>query len=223
MIIELDKTWNKVRIPQNGITQISFGFVKDTGTESQRQIVREAVREWHDCNVQFNENVKNPYQADVRITFGSNGCESKIGTTATSADRRKPTMFLKSMESKDELRRHALHEFGHVLGAQHEHFHPDFPYDWNLEAIINQLRKDGFKDPATKAKVDITPLDIRKDKNRNKKYSMSDFDSKSIMIYRIHKDWLQRRASHKEAPKEFKGNYKLTDKDKEQIRKAYST
>jgi len=219
MIIDLNKRWNTVRNPLNGITQISFGFIDKSGSPGQRQIVREAAKEWHECKVHFNENHKSPNLADVRITFGSNGCESKIGIEAQSVDRKNPTMFLKGIENPKELRRHVLHEFGHVLGAQHEHFHPQFPYNWDLSAIERQFRNDGFKDPKEKVKRDI-----------NQRYRLKepgllmsdDFDDKSIMIYRIYEDWLKMREPFNEVRKEFKGNYDLTYKDKWLMKRAYA-
>jgi len=218
MIIDLEKRWNTVRDPRDGITQISFGFIDETGTQSQCETVRKTVKEWHECNVHFNENRTSPNKADVRITFGSNGCETKVGTEAKSVDRKKPTMFLKRTEGGKELRRHVLHEFGHVLGAQHEHFHPRFPYSWDLSAVELHFSNDGFKHPKKKVQRDINQRYNREQPG----YLMSGFDEKSIMIYRIYKDWLQKREPFNEAPKEFKGNYHLTDKDKELMTRAYA-
>src|SRR5690606_8622337 len=83
----------------------------------------------------------------VRVKFASMGgwYTSKIGKDALKIPKPNPTVHLEWLKDKSGnvkskmMKRHILHEFGHVLGAEHEHFSPDFlsMYKWNRHAVIN--------------------------------------------------------------------------------------
>jgi len=81
-----------------------------------------------------------------------------------------------------------LHEFGHALGLVHEHFHADFPYSWNRNAVYEDLKKQGgpwvetayidrhvfHEDPAGKLPADD---------------EIKPFDPSSVMNYTIPSNW----------------------------------
>ena len=71
-------------------------------------------------------------KADIRIDFKQGaGSSSRIGTDALSEkNQTKRTMNLDiNLSQSDEfIRRKVLHEFGHVLGCEHEHRKYLFPY-----------------------------------------------------------------------------------------------
>lgn len=67
----------------------------------------------------------NAPKADIRIDFKQGaGSSSRVGTDAlTEKDQSKRTMNLdiRLGQSEEFIRRKVLHEFGHVLGCEHEH------------------------------------------------------------------------------------------------------
>jgi tetratricopeptide (TPR) repeat protein len=80
-----------------------------------------------------------------------------------------------------EFKRVVLHEFGHALGFQHEHQHPEQKIPWNKAAVYEFYGK-----PPTswdKVKVDQNIFNVlTKDQTQ-----FSVFDKKSIMVYPIDK------------------------------------
>lgn len=64
-------------------------------------------------------------KADIRVDFKQGGgSSSRVGTDALSEkDQNKRTMNLdiNLAHSEEFIRRKVLHEFGHVLGCEHEH------------------------------------------------------------------------------------------------------
>ncbi len=78
--------------------------------------------------------------ADIRISFLEPGSWSFIGTDAKAIDPPDPTMNLGWLDPEtadDEYRRVVLHEFGHALGAVHEHSSPAGGINWNKEAVYD--------------------------------------------------------------------------------------
>ena len=118
------------------------------GTENQKEAVRSTIQRrkkltgadfvtWEDCaNVRFRETTKNnDNSAKLRITFKAVGDDnwywSALGTKALDRSKypsTKPTMRLAGLPDEfppSELHRgNILHEFGHVLGLEHEHQSP---------------------------------------------------------------------------------------------------
>jgi hypothetical protein len=88
-----------------------------------------------------------------------------------------------------EYRRVVVHEFGHAIGAVHEHQVPKGGIKWNLKAVY-----DYFSGPPNNwSKADI-------DFNVVQKYSVdqlngTSFDKKSIMLYQFPKEFILAPAS----------------------------
>ncbi|KAF8689765.1 peptidase M12A family, partial [Rhizoctonia solani] len=88
-------------------------------------VVREIKRyasQWSDeANVQFD--FVREGDAHIRIAGEPNKYWSYVGTAALDFTQDQPTMNLGFDANTDhtQIRRHVLHEFGHALGAQHEH------------------------------------------------------------------------------------------------------
>ena len=88
-------------------------------------------------------------QPDIRITFASaDGAFSYIGTDAQSIAQNVATMNLGWLDHPIEhvedpvlygVGTVILHEFGHALGLIHEHQSYQFPYNWNEQAILDEL------------------------------------------------------------------------------------
>ncbi|KAM6530265.1 hypothetical protein FALCPG4_008390 [Fusarium falciforme] len=82
-----------------------------------------------------------PEHSDIRITF-TNESKCLIGRSAEN-HRGEPTMWLNMHRDSSmgaEARRakrlyDILHEFGHALGMQHEHQHPECKVNWNMQVI----------------------------------------------------------------------------------------
>lgn len=118
--------------------------------------------------------------SDIRITFGKSSA-SYVGRKAEIEGRCKgATMWLAEycdIIDRDErkLTRQAaiLHEFGHALGMEHEHQHPDFKPEWNYRVL---QAKNGWD--AETVRFNYQMLGRRGVK-------LAPYDPKSIMHYPI--------------------------------------
>ncbi len=150
--------------------------------------------------------------AEIRISFRYPGSWSYIGTDALGAPKNQPTMnfgWLTRNTPDDEYARVVRHEFGHALGAIHEHQNPAAGIPWDKEAVYRYFT--GPPNNWTREQVDV---------NLFQKYSkditqFTEFDPKSIMLYPIPNqftigDW--------EAPWR---NKELSEKDKALIATVY--
>jgi len=80
----------------------------------------------------------------IRVAFSPKGrFSSQHGTAALDVPADEPTMVLGfeaddlTPEYDDWFQGMVRHEFGHALGAVHEHQSPVFPYHWNRQAVID--------------------------------------------------------------------------------------
>lgn len=123
-------------------------------------------------------------EAEIRISFSPDGSWSYMGTDAFLAPADEQTMnfgWLDEFSSDDEISRVVLHEFGHALGAMHEHQHPEAGFEWNEEEVLKYYM--GPPNNWTEEEVRFNVLD---------RYSTdvsqySEFDTRSIMLYPIPK------------------------------------
>jgi hypothetical protein len=168
------KKWKKGR---------TLGIQFLDGSATQKQKAQHFAKEW----LQF-ANLKFDFSAgaasDVRISFQADpGSWSAIGTDALVTEyfkKEEPTMnfgWLQDDTEDQEWRRVVVHEFGHAIGAIHEHQNPKGGIQWNLAAVYAYFSGP----PNNWSKEDI-------DFNVVQKYSMSQlnatsFDPKSIMLY----------------------------------------
>ncbi|KAJ5715617.1 uncharacterized protein N7483_012798 [Penicillium malachiteum] len=165
---------------------------------------------------------------DVRISFldsGQNGPRwySEIGSDALNiTDQRKPTMRLTWYTDTEYLamKHNILHEFGHMLGALHEHCSPDFPFEWNCQAIYHDyevyIRREIQRTGQSLTPSQITSRaqqrandDIIKKPNRHN-LRCSTFDDQSVMLYTIEKRWLQPNISDYPPRRTLGKNYNLS-------------
>jgi hypothetical protein len=125
----------------------------------------------------------NDPQAEIRIAFDmTDGSWSYIGTDALLENAAASTMnygWLEPSTPDDEVGRVVLHEFGHALGAIHEHQSPDAGIPWDREAVYAYYM--GPPNNWTRADVDSNIFD---------RYSAtttqySKFDPDSIMLYAV--------------------------------------
>jgi hypothetical protein len=81
-------------------------------------------------------------KAPVRISFLQPGSWAYQGKDCLTAPASEPTVnfgWLKDDSPQKEIERVVLHEFGHVLGLQHEHGNPASTLRWNRQKVYEQL------------------------------------------------------------------------------------
>lgn len=150
------------------------------GSARQKQRVREHAEIWMEyANIKLNFSSR--AKPDIRISFrADDGSWSAVGTDALLEPARSPTMnfgWLEDDTDDEEYGRVVVHEFGHALGAIHEHQNPKGGIRWKLSAVYRYFSGP----PNNWSREDI-------DFNVVEKYSVdqlnaSTFDPKSIMLY----------------------------------------
>lgn len=151
------------------------------GSAALRGQVQRVVMDWepHTC-VSFE--FGNHASPDIRISFEPDkGHWSWVGTDALVIPQDEATMNLAICDgaSPESINHVILHEFGHVLGARHEHQSPAADIPWNKEAAYEYYTGP----PNCWSRDDV-------DRNVFQKYSadftqFTEFDPDSIMVYAI--------------------------------------
>ncbi|MFL6248010.1 MAG: hypothetical protein ACJ74H_18450 [Thermoanaerobaculia bacterium] len=112
------------------------------GSKRLQARVEAAAMQWVEyANLKF-EFGDDP-DAQIRVTFKADpGSWAYQGKTALSIPAKQPTVnfgWLKADTPSDEIDRTVLHEFGHVLGLQHEHGNPASTLKWKKEEVYRDL------------------------------------------------------------------------------------
>lgn len=148
-----------------------------------KQKIQEYAKKWEKIvSVRFS--FGNAPDAEIRITCTiGDGSWSYLGTDALTIPQSQATMnygWFTPTTPEDEFSRTTLHEFGHALGATHEHQHPTAGIPWNRPAVYQYYQAtQGW----SKADVDFQ---IFAKYNKNLVNS-SNYDKTSIMHYAIDK------------------------------------
>ena len=119
---------------------------------------------------------------DIRISFEQEGSWSYLGTDALGIRETLPTMnygWLTPDVSDREYERVVVHEFGHALGAIHEHQSPGATIPWDKPAVYAYY--GGPPNNWSKADVDVNLFELY-DQTITQ---FSQFDPASIMLYAI--------------------------------------
>jgi hypothetical protein len=118
--------------------------------------------------------------APVRVTFKLDGSWSYLGQDALHIAPGTPTMnygWLTPTTADDEYSRVVLHEFGHALGAVHEHQSPTEQIPWDPPAVYAYYALQGWDKNEVDQQVLMRygPAGMQ----------FSQFDPKSIMLYPV--------------------------------------
>jgi hypothetical protein len=175
-----------------------------------REMIEKYAHQWEKhANIKFS--FGNDPDAEIRITCTlGKGSWSYLGTDALTRPRSQPTMnygWFTEKTPEKEFARTVLHEFGHALGAIHEHMNPAGNIPWNRPAAYRYyMGTQGW------SKNDV-------DNQLFAKYSMSQlnlssYDPKSVMHYPVPKELATDGF-------EVGWNTGLSEQDKAFIRKVY--
>jgi len=167
---------NPKKWPHGQTLKVSF---LDGDTYVQEK-VRNIAKEWENyANIKF-EFIEEK-NGDIRVAFMlGNGSWSAIGKDASARPLNIPTMnygWLTPNTDETEFRRVVLHEFGHTLGAIHEHQNPANGIQWNKENVYRYFM--GPPNNWPREEVDHNIFDRYSKTITN----YTDFDANSIMIY----------------------------------------
>ncbi|MGF6112685.1 hypothetical protein HKK52_14600 [Pseudomonas sp. ADAK2] len=157
---------------------------------------------------------------DIRISCTPGTYWSTVGTDALlqeegatmglSPDMRMPAFFAANV----------MHEFGHVLGAQHEHQHPEVNIPWNKPALYEAHggNADDYEEDGEDDDYYDYVRDLIKQRYLNRldanEVRHSSYDPKSIMHYAIRQEW-----THGDFKIDL--NLVLSEKDKAFMAEAY--
>ena len=150
---------------------------------------------------------------DIRIKSDPGIYQSAIGNNAMLIEAHEPTMRLSpDLRSPVFFTANVMHEFGHALGAEHEHLHPESNIPWNKAAVYaaHWVDENADEDDATRRAVDERYFNLLDASD----FDYSSYDPKSIMHYAVRQDW-----THGDFKIDL--NLKLSEKDKAFMAKAY--
>ncbi len=154
--------------------------------DAATQLVRDSWGAHANLNFNFYQGDGEPgmtYHITVKF-LADKGWNSRLGKFSA---RNNPSMYLSRLNdypvTSAVFQRVVMHEFGHALGAIHEHQNPDVinRIQWNKEAVYKAMaRPPGRWTRATtdNAYFNILPTDLH-----------SEFDEHSIMLYQIYREW----------------------------------
>ncbi|EJN30294.1 Astacin (Peptidase family M12A) [Pseudomonas sp. GM78] len=188
--------------------RLKIGFLESD--PELEDLFKSAVAQWTPHINLSIEYVINLTQADIRVAFGAcrDGHWSRVGTDALTVPIEKPTMQIDFKEEhSDEIWiAIILHEFGHALGLQHEHQHPDANIDWHTPKVYKICKeRHGWSEDTTRSNI------FRKHKNIK---ALGPYDQTSIMHYGFGKAFIWKGTA---IPRPLT----LSEKDKELISSIY--
>ncbi|KAI8650653.1 ZnMc domain-containing protein [Fusarium keratoplasticum] len=164
---------------------LKIGF--QGGSTWQKDKVKKYAPEWCQyANIKFT--FVNSGEVDILISFNpGSGSWSYLGTDSSwFSSRNRPSMnlgWINDNTPEDEIKGVILHEFGHAIGAIHEHESPYANIPWNKEQVYKDL--GGPPNKWDRATVDNNMFTL---------YSLdetqaSDFDPDSVMLYYFPASW----------------------------------
>lgn len=149
------------------------------GSRERQDKVKAIAPEWGKYgNIDFifstDKESKKKFDIVINITEKGGGGDSYVGNQSKYfSSKLKPSMNLHSVSKMV-----VLHEFGHALGLQHEHQHPERAFEYDQEGISEFCSKD----PKNKESCERNWLKTHKGRNT----ILFQYDVDSVMHYQIH-------------------------------------
>jgi serralysin len=175
-VADPSRVWDR---PTTGPLVLRVRFLN--GTPAQHTEVLKHARAWCEhVAIEFDQS--DAYDAQIRVSFApGHGNWSYVGTDAV----RPAIGFAQaSMNLVDIDPGMVLHEFGHALGLEHEHQHPDTPLQLNRPQILAEMTQ-----PPNRWSVEQVDRNIL-DRLAPADVTATPFDPASIMAYEIPPSWL---------------------------------
>ncbi|RON61091.1 peptidase M12 [Pseudomonas fluorescens] len=170
-LINYSKLW------ANGRT-LKIAFI-DAPEANRKQRIIEAASRWLPyINLQFD--FVDGLQGDIRIATKNNDNSSMLGTDALLIHPDWPTMNLGVDPDHEDFDAIVTHEFGHALGAMHEHQHPHANIPWDKPKVYEYYQNREMN-PLTREQVDMNlfrPFDTLA-------AIYTDYDRRSIMHHPV--------------------------------------
>lgn len=159
----------------------------ETLTKRKQEQVKKYAPQWTQyANIKFT--FVDSGAVDILIAFNpSEGSWSFLGTDSSYySSQNKASMnlgWIDSNKKEADIRSVVLHEFGHALGAVHEHESPYANIPWNKEQVYKDLGGPPYN--WDRARVDHNMFTL---------FTLEDtqataFDPESVMLYHIHDSW----------------------------------
>lgn len=158
--------------PQNKTITISFMEV----SEKDKALFKKTIESFAPyVNLKFKFVDGN--DGEIRIATEKNaGDWSESGTAALYAPPDEETLNVDTHGFDDKtIKRKILHEFGHALGLEHEHQHPERPFSFNAPDVYRTFKASGASTTVITSNI-LAPLNPAGLKT-------SDYDQKSVMHY----------------------------------------
>lgn len=140
-------------------SKLRIGFVDEDLSSEHKQMIINAINQWQayvNLRFEFIDGRKGTpgYQkGDIRITTQYDKNWSLLGTTARVQARSTPTMSLGVKPSDPKFVSTVMHEFGHALGADHEHQHPYANIPWDVPKVYAFYASKGYSAEVVDAAV----------------------------------------------------------------------
>ncbi|MDI3357062.1 M12 family metallopeptidase [Pseudomonas sp. UYIF39] len=143
-LINYSKLW------ANGRT-LKIAFIDGPDAEHKQKII-DAASQWLPyINLKFE--FVDDLQGEIRIATRNNDNSSMLGTDALLIHPDWPTMNLGVKPEHEDFEVIVTHEFGHALGAMHEHQHPEANIPWDKPKVY-ELYQNREMNPLTKEQID---------------------------------------------------------------------
>lgn len=197
---------------------ISCGFLN--GTDLQKQKTEYYAKRWEEfANIRFDFANQKKTDKDIRVAFNTDtapfddpGSWAYVGITSKFAPSGAQNVnfgWLDENESDDEWFRVVVHEFGHILGCDHELQSPAAHINWNKPVVYHWYM--GPPNNWSKEDVDNNVLNPSPPQG----IAFSAFDKNSIMTYPVSPEFT---LDHQGVPG---GSNYLTYNDKSFISQMY--
>lgn len=198
--------FNYSKLWANGRT-LKIAFIDELEADHKDKIIKAASQWLPYINLTFE--FVDDLVGDIRIATTNNSNSSMLGTDALLIHPDDRTMDLGVKPDHPDFEVIVTHEFGHALGAMHEHQHPQAKIPWDKPKVyaFYQNREMG---PLTPAQVDhnlFTPFDTLE-------AIYTAYDKRSIMHHPVANDLT---VGDWEVPI----NRKISKKDKQLMKLLY--